>query len=87
MISSRQTTTSKPKYLIRHGFETNLALGIRAVNLDVIAVGIAGRGRVCEDHGSRGPGTNTKCEDRRSGNVSRRSVRALNPATYQHVKL
>jgi len=80
MISSLQTTTSKPKYLIRHGFETNLALGIRAVNLDVIAEGIAGRGNVWEDHGSRGPGTNTKWEERRSGNVRRRSVRALKPA-------
>ena len=46
MISSLQTTTSKPKYLIRHGFETKRALGMRAVNLDVIADGIAGRGSV-----------------------------------------
>ena len=83
MISSLQTTTSNPKYLIRQGFETNLALGIRAVNLDVIAEGIAGRGRVWEDQGSSGPGTNTKCEERRSGNVRSRSVKALNPATYQ----
>jgi hypothetical protein len=79
-MSSLQTTTSRPKYLIRHGFETNRAFGIRAVNLDVIAVGIGGRGRVVDDHGSSGPGTNTKCELRRSGNVNSRSVKALNPA-------
>lgn len=43
-------------------------------------VGIAGRGRVEDDHGSSGPGTKTKCEECRSGKEVKRSVRALNPS-------
>ena len=55
-------------------------MGIRATKRDVKAVGSGGRGKVCEDHGSRGPGTKMKWEDKRSGNDSNSSVNALNPA-------
>ena len=80
IMSSRQTTTSCPKYRILHGLLTNLALATLWVNLCEKTEGRAGRGRVEEDQGSKGPGTNMKCEESRRGNWSRRSVRALKPA-------
>ena len=83
--SSRQITSSCPKYRIRHGLDTKRALGIRAVSRDVKVDGMNGRGRVDEDQGSSGPGTNTKWEEWSNGNESSKSVRALNPSgvTYQ----
>lgn len=83
IMSSLQITTSSPKYLIRHGFDTKRARGIRAVRRDVNAVGSDGRGSVWEDHGSSGPGTKMKCEESSKGNDSSSSVNALNPANVQ----
>jgi hypothetical protein len=78
--SSRQMTSSCPKYRIRHGLLTKRALGIRAVRREVKVCGRGGRGRVAEDQGSRGPGTKMKWDVWRRGRETRRSVSALKPS-------
>lgn len=56
-------TSSIPKYFMRHGLETKRALGILCVRREEKVDGMAGRGRVDEDQGSRGPGTKMKWEE------------------------
>jgi hypothetical protein len=61
--------------------EVNLAFGILARRGLTNDAGIAGRGRVDEDHGSVGPGTKIKWEwVARRGKARMSSFRALNPA-------
>lgn len=81
--SSRQMTSSWPKYRSRQGLETNFARGMRWRSRPAKVGGKAGRGSVDDDHGSRGPGTNTKWHCWRRGRERIRSVRALNPTAGQ----
>ena len=60
--SSRQITTSIPKYRIRHGSLTKWTRGNLAFMRAAKVLGNGGRGRVDDDQGSNGPGTKMKCD-------------------------